>query len=178
MITQNIHSPVANSKVFTVLCLICKLKQKNASHCLITSTFHRKSKIMVASPNEFTLSVLSGCSFNKQRQHRLLERRGGGDDATWGAGEDHHHHHHHYFMIIMIITLCVPPRWPILWWLSPIGCPLYSWGKRMGAWNDEWGIWGLIGLGSELISSSAGGLVTAVAPVVVESQGTWVITKQ
>ena len=87
--------------------------------------------------------VLSGCSFNKQRQHRLLERRGGGDDATRGAGEDHHHHHR--FMIIMIITLCVPPRWPILWWLCPIGCPLYSWGKRMGAWNDEWGIWGLIG---------------------------------
>ena len=28
--------------------------------------------------------------------------------------------------------------------------------------------------GSELISFSAGGLVTAVAPVVVESQGTWV----
>ena len=64
MITQNtrIHSPVANSKVFTVLCLICKLKQKNASHCLITSTFHRKSKIitqiMVASPNEFTLGFI------------------------------------------------------------------------------------------------------------------------
>ena len=64
MITQNtrIHYPVANSKVFTVFCLICELKQKNASHCLITSTFHRKSKIitqiMVASPNEFTLGFI------------------------------------------------------------------------------------------------------------------------
>ena len=143
-----------------------------------------------------------GRNISEQRQHWVFKRWGGRNDA-WRPGEGEGVGEHwagigewYWGYVVFFggaIIFC--NRSLILWWSSPTGCRLSLWGRTMGVSR---GGWGRRGRGAMLmltmpmvviVSSSyekgwieskfpsAGGLVTAVAPVVVESAGTWVTTK-